>query len=548
MISNFRLSKVIVVACTLFVAAEAVHAQQDMWKHVGWKSNGNFDGQEWSGRGLSYIGKLHDTIPHAIAIAESQTDGRVFSNLAYNNYPGDTARHFSFPGQTIIRGNMNGDAYPDFVCWDALGRNITVLFGTPKIDSFTTAMFMQGAHGNLEFLDKGIVVTDADSDGFDDLILSDQEYDYQSGYHWHGRVAVWRGGPTMDTTPSYSLVGHDYPNQVGGFIGIGNVRDHKQAVLCELRFYGNVRFTEYDTAKLFTYPLGKSFSLIPRDSLILTHDTLHFGIFNGGFALIDIDGDGIDDICTTGTDLKYKPNLLVDPVITVYKGGEVIDPNPTYLLHRPFQNYGGTFGERVINIGDASGKGYPSLLVTDWESYQNSVGTVFLFDIGKGLIDSCVGYAIGQGSDAHFGVSAIAVGDVNHDGRADFMIGSNYGGLGHGELVVFLGDTSYGWRTVGVDEPTSLVAGRSLQQNYPNPFSGTTTIDYSLPSGDAPDAALTLTVSDMYGKRLKTINDRTTAGDRGSITIFGGDLPTGCYAVRLTRGAYSLTRIITIVH
>jgi len=80
--------------------------------------------------------------------------------------------------------------------------------------------------------------------------------------------------------------------------------------------------------------------------------------------------------------------------------------------------------------------------------------------------------------------------------------------------------------TTGVDD-VQITEVRQLSQNYPNPFTESTTIDYELKSAEGQ-----LVVSDMIGRVIQT---RQLTNSNGQITI--NDLPTaGIYFCTLIDG------------
>jgi hypothetical protein len=96
----------------------------------------------------------------------------------------------------------------------------------------------------------------------------------------------------------------------------------------------------------------------------------------------------------------------------------------------------------------------------------------------------------------------------------------------------------------GVNAGTDAIpATLQLTQNYPNPFSGTTTISYSLPvSGRA-----TLTVYNALGEEVATlVNGESTAGEHAA-TFNAENLQNGMYFYRLTEGKYSQTGKMTVI-
>ena len=86
-----------------------------------------------------------------------------------------------------------------------------------------------------------------------------------------------------------------------------------------------------------------------------------------------------------------------------------------------------------------------------------------------------------------------------------------------------------------VDVPNEL----ELQQNFPNPFNPSTTIQYALPE----QAQVNLTVYDMLGQRVAILlsGQVQTAGTH-SVNFDASNLSSGMYIYRLQTGSQSITR------
>ena len=100
---------------------------------------------------------------------------------------------------------------------------------------------------------------------------------------------------------------------------------------------------------------------------------------------------------------------------------------------------------------------------------------------------------------------------------------------------------------VGVEEVagTEHPMGFSLSKNFPNPFSGKTTISYQVPNGS--NVPVVLKVYDVSGKVIRTLVE----GEYGSglYSVYwdgrndtGRRVGPGIYFTRLTAGNYVMTR------
>jgi hypothetical protein len=97
-----------------------------------------------------------------------------------------------------------------------------------------------------------------------------------------------------------------------------------------------------------------------------------------------------------------------------------------------------------------------------------------------------------------------------------------------------------GWEGVtSVDLPPVAEAAAQLQPNYPNPFTGETTLRYSL----SQPSRVTLRVRDVTGRCVATILDEAPrpAGS-GSVLFFSSNLPQGLYFAELINGGWRVQR------
>ena len=92
-------------------------------------------------------------------------------------------------------------------------------------------------------------------------------------------------------------------------------------------------------------------------------------------------------------------------------------------------------------------------------------------------------------------------------------------------------------------ESEELPTEVTLSTNYPNPFNPETTIRYALPQA----GNVRLAVYDMTGKTVAVLLDGIQPQGRHTARFHLEGLPTGTYIYRLTAGAETLTRTMTLV-
>ena len=87
------------------------------------------------------------------------------------------------------------------------------------------------------------------------------------------------------------------------------------------------------------------------------------------------------------------------------------------------------------------------------------------------------------------------------------------------------------------------LAGLALEQNFPNPFRGSTTIRYAVPAG----GRASLRVYDLRGGEVKVLADGTHAAGMHQATLEAGGLRPGKYFYRLQVGDQSLQRAFDVL-
>lgn len=87
------------------------------------------------------------------------------------------------------------------------------------------------------------------------------------------------------------------------------------------------------------------------------------------------------------------------------------------------------------------------------------------------------------------------------------------------------------------------VDGFHLDANYPNPFSTTTTISFSVPTPEH----VTIDIFDMLGRRVRTVLDTPLASGEHKVTVDADDLPVGLYVYRLNGEHFRASRSMLLV-
>ena len=97
-----------------------------------------------------------------------------------------------------------------------------------------------------------------------------------------------------------------------------------------------------------------------------------------------------------------------------------------------------------------------------------------------------------------------------------------------------------------IEKPAAPVredgAGHTLEANYPNPFSGSTTIAFTLPRAEHA----TLSIYDAHGTLVRTLKDEEMSAGSHSVMFDASGLPSGTYLYRLVAGGFNETKTMTL--
>ena len=96
----------------------------------------------------------------------------------------------------------------------------------------------------------------------------------------------------------------------------------------------------------------------------------------------------------------------------------------------------------------------------------------------------------------------------------------------------------------GVSEEEGLTPGKYiLEQNFPNPFNPSTTINFSIPQKNF----VSLRVFNIIGEEVSTlINEEKDAGSY-HIKFNALNIPSGIYFYKITAGSFSATRKMILI-
>jgi hypothetical protein len=403
-------------------------------------------------------------------------------------------------------GDLNGDAIPDLVVADTglyIGNtSVAVMLGN---GDGTLQAATAYATGTSPF---SVAIGDLSGDGIPDLATANADSNSVS-------VLLGNGDGSFQTQTQY-LTGA-YPISVA----IGDVNGDNIADLATANFNSNT----------------VSILLGSGDGTFQPQTTYAAGTYPFSVALGDLNGDGGSDLVITNRDAGSVS-------VRLSNGDGTFQPEITYATASPPNAYD-------VAIGDLNGDGIPDLLVGDANAvsvllgngdgtfgastgYGTSGGSVAIADInGDGKADIIAGHEVMLGNgDGTFqspiGLAtdgAVAVGDLNNDGRPDLAF-ANYNANsvpGASTISILLNVAATG-PSFTIDKTTPAVA-EALASDTGSLSSDNITKDATLTgSGDA-NAVVSFTVDGT------PIVATTTANGSGAWTFTPTGLADGLHTI-----------------
>ncbi len=338
-------------------------------------------------------------------------------------------RDFAFLGHDgNAAGDMNGDGVPDVIAGAPMGG--AGLFNGPG-----EAILYSGADGSVIHTFVGEAPADRfgyrvagggdfDGDGVDDLMIGALRH--SSLGQFVGRAYIYSGADfslitAIDGFAPFNLLG-------AGVSFLGDVNGDGRDDALSGGFFAGPNFT--GQAWVFSWDGAQANLLYTLDP---PAPVVNFGqwFMNGG----DVTGDGIDDIYVN--DFRANRAHLFDGT------------DGSLIRSLSGENEGGFGIGRIID--DINGDGHADQVMAAWISPQGAPngGKTFVYSGADGSVLETFTHTFPQSG---FGFDAAPMGDVNGDGKMDYLITAASAQSSHG--------VSY------------ILAGRSPKPNVPGDLNG----------------------------------------------------------------------------
>ncbi len=355
----------------------------------------------------------------------------------------------SFFGNALAATDVNGDGFPDLIVGVPISNTtapgkIYVFYGSASglnTSSPTAIIDPSGASGAFGYAVSA--AGDVDGDGFGDVVIGADSATVSSS-QLVGRVYVFYGSATGLQTAAGTFTAID-----------GNPADGSSPQFgYAVAGGGDVNGDGFSDIVVGEVGAGKAFVYIGSGSRIANNATPYKswssidGATNGFGAAVsiaeDVNGDGYADVAVSNPGLTVNTNVTQGRVY-IFLGSSTGFNASTASVDSSYGAHG-SFGYS-LSAGDVNGDGYSDLVVGAAQAAHSGNSAVGAVDVFAG---SNVGVTatpttpspFGFGSPAWFGWSVAAVGDINGDGYADVVIGSEGLSSFAGQAYVYGGSMS----------------------------------------------------------------------------------------------------------
>jgi len=336
-------------------------------------------------------------------------------------------------------GDVDGDGFQDLAigCWrhdvgaSLDGGRAVVYQGSPTGLALARPWMRAWVDPGVMLFSAVTGAGDVNGDAFDDMLIS-----RQVGRDQEAQVELFLGGAAgLGADPAWTTRPPNQPSCCFGsvLLGAGDIDadGYDDVVLGSPRghdFDGEIHVFHGSASGL---PGAPSYSIVSP-----IHDAYGGGEFGSTLGAGDVNGDGYADVIvgTGGSYVGYPGHA------SAFLGGPTgLERTPSWFqrAHYPQEN----FGSAVAGVGDVDGDGFDDVLLGERACGQQ--GTARLYRGSPSGLGPVPDWSMaGERADEAFSADVGAAGDLNGDGLADFVVGSDHwtnGYLEQGRVRIFLG-------------------------------------------------------------------------------------------------------------
>lgn len=356
-----------------------------------------------------------------------------------------TASGASFLGASLAVGDFDGDGRSDLALGELLaddagnsaraGGRVLVHAGTPfGVSKTPTRALADPLGAGADFFGLSVAAPgDLDGDGYGDLVVG-------AGAHEQGRVVVFRGSSTGLDAAHPLVLTEPRSDLVEAFgLWVSPLGDVDADGLADFSAFERALASDGVVAPRVVVWLGRHLG-DPRASIAFDAPASARAGFGAGVARAgDLNGDGYGDLAITTRPLAFgEPEGAGDGAYVHFGGAG--GPRASNVLHvAADQGAMLELATAACALGDADGDGRDDLGLgvprAPWDGAAFGAGALSIV-AGEAPSASRTSLTIGA-PGAHFGWTCSPAGDVDGDGREDFVVGAPAEGAG--AAYVFFG-------------------------------------------------------------------------------------------------------------
>ena len=303
---------------------------------------------------------------------------------------------------------------------DGAGPNSGRVF-VQASDAPARALRLEGEAGGERFGAAVALGGDVDGDGRGDLLAGAPDRSGPDGRA--GGVSLFAAGAT---TPAWRAWGSQDGESFGAAVAwVGDVdRDGRAEFAVGSPWFAPLS-PRHGTGRVQVFRGG-----MPPAKLLTLDAPSGVTQFGRALAGLDLDGDGRGDLVVSGVDADGSGAVMV-------WFGASLDTTPDLVLRAGSGNGDDRFGEAIAPAGDLNGDGFADLLVGS--PGRGGTGRVFVVNGGPHPAPAFAHEFAGVEAGEDFGAALAGAGDLDGDGRDDFVAGAPLANGGRGAVRVFLG-------------------------------------------------------------------------------------------------------------